>query len=206
MASPSRAFTLKVVYNYTSLICPFPSPAPPRTYAAQLQCKNGVLHNESSLAFRDMAKTFHCPRVNYLPRMNLESRCVTERGPLAGPVFRPRCGLSRQNVVLAPPVPCLPTAHTSKIKNPSNSKRLSNWELELLQLATATTAIARYAGGNCDNRNCLVPDASNNQGNWQPLREPVHRPPTGTTRPTTTLLSPDPPATTSANSPTTPPD
>ena len=60
------------------------------------------------------------------------------------------------------------------------SSSFFSWQPQQLQSPAA-------GGGNCDNRNCLVPDASNNQDNWQPLREPVHRPPTGTTRPTTTL-------------------
>ena len=80
VSRPSRVFTLKLVYNYTTPNCVFPSLAPPRTYAAPRPRKDGVLHSEIPLAFRDMTMTFPLAHVNYLPRMNLESRRISVRG------------------------------------------------------------------------------------------------------------------------------
>ena len=90
VSRPSRGFTLKLVYNYTSQICLFPSPAPPRTFAAPRPRKDGVLHSESPLASRDMTKNFHFAHVNYLPRMNLESARATVRVPTLGTCFSPK--------------------------------------------------------------------------------------------------------------------
>ena len=87
VSRPSRAFTLKVVYNYTMPNCVFPSLAPLRTYAAPRPRKTGILHSESPLAFRDMTMIPHFATVNYLPRMNLESPCATVRGTTLGGGF-----------------------------------------------------------------------------------------------------------------------
>ena len=88
--TPTILATLFVVDCYS------PGPAPPRTYEAQCACKNGVLHSESSLAFRDIVMISHFSRVNYLPRMNLESRRGTARGPLWVEVSRPKWTLGHQ--------------------------------------------------------------------------------------------------------------
>ena len=98
VSRPSRGFTLKLVYNYTTQIYLFPSPAPPRTYAAQRACKIGVLHNKSPLAFQDMTMTFQFATVNYLPRMDLESPRATVRGSTSGGCFATRMGAQTPRV------------------------------------------------------------------------------------------------------------